>query len=88
MDACFDSFFNFLFISVALYHSVLEEVTKNKGPPVYNEQERYRLVSGLKWVDEVVEGAPYCTTVETLQKHKCDFVVHGGQMLIPLKSYF
>lgn len=36
------------------------------------------MVRGIKWVDEVVEGAPYVTTLETLDKHNCDFCVHGG----------
>ena len=30
-----------------------EEISKHKGPPVFNEQERYRMVRGIKWVDEV-----------------------------------
>jgi ethanolamine-phosphate cytidylyltransferase len=30
-----------------------EEITKHKGPPVFNEQERYQMVRGIKWVDEV-----------------------------------
>lgn len=28
---------------------------------------------------QVVEGAPYVTTVETLDKYNCDFCVHGGK---------
>ena len=40
----------------------------NQGPPVFNEEERYRMVRAIKWVDEVVEGAPYVTTLETLDK--------------------
>ena len=59
-----------------------EEITKHKvtspppspdcltvlfqGPPVFNEEERYRMVRAIKWVDEVVEAAPYVTTLETL----------------------
>lgn len=35
---------------------------------MFNEQERYRMVRAIKWVDEVVEGAPYVTTLETLDK--------------------
>ncbi|PIO61433.1 cytidyltransferase domain protein, partial [Teladorsagia circumcincta] len=54
-----------------------EEITMHKGPPVFNEQERYRMVEGIKWVDEVVEDAPYVTTVETLNRYDCDFCVHG-----------
>lgn len=56
-----------------------EEVTRNKGPPVFNEQERYRMVRAIKWVDEVAEDAPYSTTVETLDKYNVDFCIHGGQ---------
>ena len=37
-----------------------------QGPPVFNEEERYRMVRAIKWVDEVVEAAPYVTTLETL----------------------
>ncbi|TPP67128.1 Ethanolamine-phosphate cytidylyltransferase, partial [Fasciola gigantica] len=30
-----------------------EEIAKHKGPPVFNEQERYRLIRAIKWVDKV-----------------------------------
>ena len=36
------------------------------------------MVRAIKWVDEVVEGAPYITTLETLDQYQCDFCVHGG----------
>lgn len=36
------------------------------------------MVKGIKWVDEVVENAPYVTTLETLDKYDCDYCVHGG----------
>ncbi|XP_059477496.1 ethanolamine-phosphate cytidylyltransferase [Neocloeon triangulifer] len=57
-----------------------EEITKHKGPPVYTEQERYKMVRAIKWVDEVVEGAPYVTTLDTLDKYDCDFCVHGDDI--------
>jgi len=57
-----------------------EEISKHKGPPVFNEQERYRMVRAIKWVDEVIEGAPYVTTLETLNKYDCDFCVHGDDI--------
>lgn len=38
------------------------------------------MVSGIKWVDEVVEGAPYVSTLETLDAYDCDFCVHGGEL--------
>lgn len=56
-----------------------KEITMHKGPPVFNQEERYRMVRGIKWVDEVVEDAPYSTTIETLDKYDCDFCVHGSK---------
>uniref|UniRef100_A0AC35U7B2 Ethanolamine-phosphate cytidylyltransferase n=1 Tax=Rhabditophanes sp. KR3021 TaxID=114890 RepID=A0AC35U7B2_9BILA len=59
-----------------------EEIIKHKGPPVFNEQERYRMVRGIKWVDEIVEAAPYSTNIETLDKYNCDFCVHGNDITL------
>lgn len=35
------------------------------------------MVKAIKWADEVIEGAPYITSPETLDKYNCDFAVHG-----------
>jgi len=56
------------------------EISKHKGPPVFTEQERYKMVRSIKWVDEVVEAAPYVTTIETLDKYNCDYCVHGDDI--------
>ena len=40
------------------------------------------MVKAIKWVDEVVENAPYVTTLETLDKHDCDFCVHGDDITL------
>ena len=53
---------------------------RHKGPPVFTEQERYRMVRAIKWVDEVVEGAPYVTTLDTLDRFTCNFCVHGDDI--------
>ena len=37
------------------------------------------MVRACKWVDEVIEAAPYATTIETLDKYNVDFCVHGGE---------
>eukprot|EP00090_Calanus_glacialis_P041685 TRINITY_DN7417_c0_g1_i1.p1 TRINITY_DN7417_c0_g1~~TRINITY_DN7417_c0_g1_i1.p1 ORF type:complete len:376 (-),score=158.42 TRINITY_DN7417_c0_g1_i1:170-1267(-) len=57
-----------------------EEITCHKGPPVFSEEERYRMVRAIKWVDEVVEAAPYVTTLETLDRHNSEFCVHGDDL--------
>lgn len=53
------------------------EILANKGPPVMNEQERYAAVRACKWVDEVVENAPYVVDMAVLDEHNIDFVAHG-----------
>ncbi|CAD5228517.1 unnamed protein product [Bursaphelenchus xylophilus] len=58
------------------------DIEYHKGPPVFTEQERYRMVRAIRWVDTVVEGAPYVTTVETLNQHDCDFCVHGNDITL------
>jgi len=57
-----------------------DEISKHKGPPVFTEEERYRMVRAIKWVDEVVEGAPYVTTLETLDQYNCENCVHGDDI--------
>ncbi|KAL6575262.1 Ethanolamine-phosphate cytidylyltransferase [Orobanche minor] len=58
-----------------------EEIISNKGPPVLSMQERLALVSGLKWVDEVIPNAPYEITEEFMHRlfkeHKIDYIIHG-----------
>eukprot|EP00070_Physeter_catodon_P032327 XP_028339221.1 ethanolamine-phosphate cytidylyltransferase isoform X6 [Physeter catodon] len=59
-----------------------EEIAKHKGPPVFTQEERYKMVQAIKWVDEVVPAAPYVTTLETLDKYSCDFCVHGNDITL------
>jgi ethanolamine-phosphate cytidylyltransferase len=55
---------------------------KNKGIPVMNERERYESVRGCKWVDEVVEDAPYVTTLEIMDQYGCEVCIHGDDLSI------
>ncbi|ODM98473.1 Ethanolamine-phosphate cytidylyltransferase [Orchesella cincta] len=57
-----------------------EEIEQHKGPPVFTAEERYAMVRGIKWVDDIVEGAPYVTTIETLNNYDCDFCAHGNDI--------
>ena len=38
------------------------------------------MVEAIKWVDEVVRGAPYVTTLETLDQYNCEFCAHGNDI--------
>lgn len=55
---------------------------RNKGIPVMNECERYESVRGCKWVDEVVEDAPYVTTIEIMDQYDCEVCIHGDDLSI------
>ncbi|BDA47157.1 Ethanolamine-phosphate cytidylyltransferase [Coccomyxa sp. Obi] len=58
-----------------------DEIRAAKGPPVMNYAERKTLVGSVKWVDEVIDDAPYLLSEDFLHelftKHKIDYVVHG-----------
>jgi len=56
------------------------EILRNKGPTTMNEEERLYAVKNCKWVDEVVFDVPYSPSVELLDRHNCDFCVHGDDM--------
>jgi ethanolamine-phosphate cytidylyltransferase len=43
------------------------------------------MVRAIKWVDQVVENAPYVTTLETLQEYNCEFCVHGDDITVKNK---
>ncbi|CAI8034574.1 Ethanolamine-phosphate cytidylyltransferase [Geodia barretti] len=68
-------------VLVAGVHSDAE-IKRNKGPPVMNEKERYKMVRAIKWVDEVVEDVPYTTSLEVMEKYNCDFCAHGDDITI------
>jgi cytidyltransferase-like protein len=53
-----------------------ELTTKYKGALVMNETERYESVRQCKFVDEVIEDAPWTLDMEYLKKHKIDLVAH------------
>ena len=39
-------------------------------------------VRAIKWVDEVVEAAPYITPLETLDQHDCEYCIHGDDITL------
>mmetsp|Transcript_8295 Transcript_8295/g.12269 ORF Transcript_8295/g.12269 Transcript_8295/m.12269 type:complete len:425 (-) Transcript_8295:418-1692(-) len=58
-----------------------EEIRRNKGPPVMNNDERLAAVESVKWVDEIITDVPYDVTSDFLrtliEDHGVDFIVHG-----------
>lgn len=54
-------------------------IAAHKGLPVITDQERYRIIRGVGWVDDVAEGVDYFITPEILDSAGCDVSVHGGK---------
>eukprot|EP00757_Euglenozoa_sp_SAG-D1_P016285 gene16286-692_t len=46
------------------------------------DKERYEAARACKWVDYVVEDAPYCTRVQDMIDMDIDAVVHGDDITI------
>ena len=49
-----------------------------KGRTVLTDKERYESLRHCKWVDEVVEDAPWVITDDFLAKHRIDYVCHDA----------
>jgi ethanolamine-phosphate cytidylyltransferase len=61
-------------------------ITKCKGAPLMNDEERISMVEACKFVDEVVPDCPYIMNKEYLDyvidKYKIDYVIHGDDPCI------
>lgn len=53
-----------------------EDCLKYKRLPILTQEERARSVRACKYVDEVIENAPWVITQEFLDTHRIDFVCH------------
>lgn len=49
-----------------------------KGRTVMSEDERYESLRHCKWVDEVVEDAPWVLDDDFIEKHQIDYVCHDA----------
>jgi ethanolamine-phosphate cytidylyltransferase len=44
-------------------------------------EERAKIVEACKWVDGVLPDLPYHMSVEILDKHGIDFILHGDDII-------
>jgi len=57
-----------------------EEILRNKGPTVMNDQERLAVVRACKWVDEVVFDTPYSPEPDFIDSVNCSYCAHGDDI--------
>ncbi|KAI5786063.1 hypothetical protein FPQ18DRAFT_240532, partial [Pyronema domesticum] len=55
------------------------ETHKRKGLTVLTDKERAESLRHCKWVDEVIEDAPWIVTPEFLEEHEIDYVAHDDE---------
>ncbi|EPS44904.1 hypothetical protein H072_1093 [Dactylellina haptotyla CBS 200.50] len=55
------------------------ETHKRKGLTVLTDKERAETLRHCKWVDEVIEDAPWIVTPDFLEKHTIDYVAHDDE---------
>ncbi|KAK4048402.1 choline-phosphate cytidylyltransferase [Microbotryomycetes sp. JL201] len=63
-----------------------ELVRKYKASPVLSSAERYESVRHCKWVDEVVEDAPWQVDEEFMRAHQIDYVAHDEEPYVSAGS--
>lgn len=56
------------------------DIMQNKGKPVMDQVERARMISAVRWVDEIQENVPYGNILNTLNDYNCNFCVHGDDI--------
>ncbi|CAO3624003.1 unnamed protein product [Cunninghamella blakesleeana] len=56
-----------------------QETHKRKGKTVMKDTERYEALRHIKWVDEVIEDAPWVITQEFIDQHQIDYVAHDAE---------
>ncbi|CAI5470213.1 unnamed protein product [Closterium sp. Yama58-4] len=55
-----------------------EDTARLKGPTVLNHKERCLALKHCRWVDEVVENAPWVLTEEFIARYAIDYVAHDS----------
>lgn len=63
-----------------------ELVRRYKASPVLTSAERYESVRHCKWVDEVVEDAPWTVDQAFLDEHQIDYVAHDEEPYVSAGS--
>jgi choline-phosphate cytidylyltransferase len=48
-----------------------------KRSPIINEEDRLEIIKNIKFVDEVIFPCPLIVTMDFINQHKIDLVVHG-----------
>ena len=67
------------FVDVFLIVGIVndKDATGYKRPPIYCENDRYEIVSNIKYVDKIVKDAPLIIDENFMNEHQIDYVIHS-----------
>lgn len=54
-------------------------VEQHKSHPVFSSEERYETMRHIRWVDEVIEEAPWAVDQAFMDKWQIDYVAHDEE---------
>ena len=54
-----------------------KDATEYKREPIFNQEDRYQIISELRSVDQVVFPAPLKVTKQFIERHKIDIITHA-----------
>ncbi|KAH9808679.1 ethanolamine-phosphate cytidylyltransferase [Melampsora americana] len=57
-----------------------QDIQINKGPSVLSQSDRVKLISGCRWVNEVIQDAPYNTSLDFINQYSINYVAHGDDI--------
>lgn len=63
-----------------------EDISKNKGLPVFTDEERYEVVNSCRWVDFTLPNVPYAPSLELIKQYGCDLAVHGDDLALDING--
>jgi choline-phosphate cytidylyltransferase len=67
--------FDDVFLIVGIVND--KDATEYKRPPIYCENDRYEIVSNIKYVDKIVKDAPLIIDEKFMNEHQIDHVIHS-----------
>lgn len=71
---CKETFDN-VFLIVGIVND--KDAISYKRPPIYCENDRYEIVSNIKYVDKIVKDAPLIIDENFMNEHQIDYVIHS-----------
>lgn len=65
-----------------------DECKNYKRKPIYNIEERYMILSSIKYVKKVIKNAPMPITENFIKEHNIDLIIHGDDISKESENYW